>query len=245
MDMAFSMFSAIPMPMVEWKQENMKYMLCSLPFVGAVIGGCLYLWHLVSGFLGFSQLLTAAGYTLIPVAVSGGIHLDGFCDTVDAVSSHAAPERKREILKDSHAGAFAIIWLCFYMIAYFAVAGEVENIMLLLPVPMLSRAAGAFAGTAFPSSGKEGLLKSFRDGASKRAAAILILWCAALLSYIAVISPVCAALSAAAVIICALLVRNLAVKEFGGMSGDIAGFMISVTELALLAALVLAEKLTV
>ncbi|MCQ2400940.1 MAG: adenosylcobinamide-GDP ribazoletransferase [Lachnospiraceae bacterium] len=258
-DMAFSMFSVIPMPIVEWKQENMKYMLCSLPLVGAVIGGCLYLWYLISGVLGFSQLLTAAGYTLIPVAISGGIHLDGFCDTVDAVSSHASPERKREILKDSHAGAFAIIWLCFYMIAYFALAGEAAgivaggtsekagsmggNVILLVLIPMLSRAAGAFAGTAFPSSGKEGLLKSFRDGASKKAAVILIIWCVLLLVAMAFISPLCGALSAAAVVICAFSVRRMALREFGGMSGDIAGFLISVTELALLAALVLSEKL--
>ena len=241
--MAFSMFSVIPMPIVEWKQENMKYMLCSLPLVGAVIGASLFLWYLIAGALGFSQLLTAAGFTLIPVAISGGIHLDGFCDTVDAVSSHAAPERKREILKDSHAGAFAIIWLSFYMIMYFALMGEAENIKLLVIVPLLSRAAGAFAGTAFPSSGKEGLLKSFRDGASKKAAVILILWCIALLAAMAFISPLCAALSAAAVMICALSVRKMALKEFGGMSGDIAGFMISVTELALLLALVLSEKI--
>ena len=32
--MAFSMFSKIPVPMVEWKKENMKYMLCALPLVG-------------------------------------------------------------------------------------------------------------------------------------------------------------------------------------------------------------------
>lgn len=242
-DMAFSMFSVIPMPLVEWKQENMKYMLCSLPLVGAVIGASLYLWYLITGGFGFSQLLTAAGFTLIPVAISGGIHLDGFCDTVDAVSSHAAPEKKREILKDSHAGAFAIIWLSFYMIMYFALSGEAENIKLLVIVPLLSRAAGAFAGTAFPSSGKEGLLKSFRDGASKKATGILILWCIALLAAMAFVSPLCGALSAAAVVICELSVRKMALKEFGGMSGDIAGFMISVTELALLLALVLSEKI--
>lgn len=242
-DMAFSMFSVIPMPMVEWKQENMKYMLCSLPLVGAVIGGCLYLWWLLSGALQFSHLLTAAGYVLIPSAISGGIHLDGFCDTVDALSSHAAPDRKREILKDSHAGAFAIIWLCMYVTAYLAIAGETEDIRILILIPVLSRAVGAFAGTAFRSSGKEGLLKSFRDGASDKAARILMAWCILVLAGMAVISPVCGAISAAAVILCCLFVRRMAIKEFGGMSGDIAGFLISVTELSLLAALVISEKI--
>ena len=39
--MAFLMFSVIPMPRVEWKKENMRYMLCCLPLVGAVIAGAL------------------------------------------------------------------------------------------------------------------------------------------------------------------------------------------------------------
>ena len=35
---AFAMFSKIPTPMVDWNKENMKYMMCFFPFVGAVIG---------------------------------------------------------------------------------------------------------------------------------------------------------------------------------------------------------------
>ena len=93
--MAFLMFSVIPMPRVEWKKENMRYMLCCLPLVGAVIAGALYVWMLLSRELGFGKVLYAAGLTLLPVLLSGGIHLDGFCDTADALSSHAAPERKR------------------------------------------------------------------------------------------------------------------------------------------------------
>ena len=81
--MAFLMFSVIPMPRVEWKKENMRYMLCCLPLVGAVIAGALYVWMLLSRELGFGRVLYAAGLTLLPVLLSGGIHLDGFCDTAD------------------------------------------------------------------------------------------------------------------------------------------------------------------
>ena len=109
--MAFCMFSRIPMPTVEWKNENMRYMLCAFPLVGAVIGAVLWLWQLLSAALGFGPLLWAAGLTLLPVAVTGGIHMDGFCDVSDALASHAPAEKKRAILKDSHTGAFAIITL--------------------------------------------------------------------------------------------------------------------------------------
>ena len=42
---AFSMYSKIPMPQFEWKEEDMQYMLCFFPWVGAVIGVCLHLWN--------------------------------------------------------------------------------------------------------------------------------------------------------------------------------------------------------
>jgi len=51
-------------------------MLCAFPLVGAFIGLFLWLWTLLSRTLGFSAILYAAGITLIPVLITGGIHLD-------------------------------------------------------------------------------------------------------------------------------------------------------------------------
>ena len=45
MVIAFSIYSKIPVPQFEWKEEDMKYMVCFFPWIGAVIGICLYLWH--------------------------------------------------------------------------------------------------------------------------------------------------------------------------------------------------------
>ena len=41
---AFSMFSAIPMPQTEWTNKSMRYALCAFPLIGAVIGAlvCLH-----------------------------------------------------------------------------------------------------------------------------------------------------------------------------------------------------------
>ncbi len=96
------MFSRVPMPKVAWKPENMRFALAALPLVGALIGALLWGWAWLCGVLSIGKILFAAGMTLLPLLVSGGIHLDGFCDTVDALSSHATQERKREILKDPH-----------------------------------------------------------------------------------------------------------------------------------------------
>ena len=57
--------------------------------------------------------------TALPVLVSGGIHTDGFIDTVDALSSYGDKEKKLEILKDPHTGAFAIIGAIMYYLLFF------------------------------------------------------------------------------------------------------------------------------
>lgn len=65
---AFAMFSKIPMPMVDWKKENIKYMMCFFPFVGTAIG--ILTW-LAGGVLGVHVALEpfflAVILTVIPV----------------------------------------------------------------------------------------------------------------------------------------------------------------------------------
>ena len=70
----------------------------------------------------FSEWILAAGICVLPILVTGGIHLDGFCDTADALASHQDTEKKLQILKDPHMGAFAAIWLGCYFIAQLALA---------------------------------------------------------------------------------------------------------------------------
>ena len=123
---AFAMYSKIPMPRVDWEKKALSWALCWFPLVGAVIGAVLYGWMALARYLGFGPLFFAAFALLIPIALSGGIHLDGFCDTCDALSSHQSRERKLEILKDSHTGAFAIICCGLYLLVFFGAWCEVE-----------------------------------------------------------------------------------------------------------------------
>ena len=251
------MFSVFPVPRAEWKQENMRYLLAQLPLVGTVIGFFLWLWTRFCLWIGFGLVLLSAGLTLLPVLFSGAIHMDGFCDTVDALASHADMEKKRAILKDSHTGAFAVIGTVVCLGAMFAFTYELVSpgygysgpekatvdfllaeragIVLGL-IQILSRAIGGFAGTVFPKSGETGLLAAFHDAAKKGSAAVLIVWmllcCAAAATGSFLLAGVFAALSAA----CLFLLYRMAEKQFGGMSGDLAGFLITVSQLALTAA---------
>jgi adenosylcobinamide-GDP ribazoletransferase len=85
--MAFTLYSRVPMPRVRWEKENMAYAMCFFPLVGALIGAVLFFWLWLCGKLEIGPFLRAVGAVLIPVALSGAIHLDGFCDTADALGS--------------------------------------------------------------------------------------------------------------------------------------------------------------
>ena len=106
---AFSTYSRIPVPQVAWTDENRKYSMCFFPLIGAVIGLLLWGWLALCDVLGFGALLRGAVGALLPILVTGGIHMDGFMDTSDALASWQSPEKRLEILKDSHVGAFAVL----------------------------------------------------------------------------------------------------------------------------------------
>ena len=245
--MAFSMFSILPMPIIEWKKENLTYMLCALPCVGVFIGIIFCLWQQLCQWLHFGNFLYAIGMTLLPLVLSGGIHMDGFCDTVDALSSHAPVERKREILKDSHAGAFAIIFTVAYFLTYAACCSELHSTIFTACMlglhQIFARSIGAFAGIQFPSAATGGLLASFKAAANKKAVFLLTCWNLICVVCMILLSPISGITCTITAIICLLYVHRLAQKEFGGMSGDLAGYLITISQLALLICFMITERM--
>ncbi len=244
---AFSMFSALPAPQVPWEKEKIRYMLVCLPLVGALIGGAQVLWLYAGRKLLFSSPLMDVGLTLIPVLLTGGIHLDGFMDTVDALKSHAAPEKKRAILKDPHAGAFASIGLGAYLLAYFGLCAELpltgRTALLLGLIHVMSRSLSAVSGTLLPVRPGEGTLNFFHQAADKRVGILAVGWAALSALLLIVVWPLAGGIMALGAIVTLLLVRRMAIKQFEGMSGDIAGFQLQAAELVMLGLMVLMERM--
>ena len=115
---ACSMYSRFPVPQTRWTRAGMKYALCFFPLVGAAIGACVCLMAWLARKLSLGSVAFAGIGTALPLLLTGGIHMDGFLDTVDARSSCQPRERKLEILKDPHTGAFAIIGCGVYLLLY-------------------------------------------------------------------------------------------------------------------------------
>src|SRR5699024_7231861 len=130
---AFGMFSAVPAPQPAWNEKNMRYALCAFPLVGAAVALVFGAWGWAAAALDLPVLLRAAGFCLLPVWITGGIHLDGYADTCDALASYASQEERLAILKDPHCGAFAVIRLCSWFVA---------DLALCAALPLTSRAVG-------------------------------------------------------------------------------------------------------
>lgn len=247
--LAFGMFSRIPVPRVAWSGRNMRFMLCAFPLVGAVIGAA------VAAAVLFVRdgLLMSLCAVVFPVAVTGGIHVDGFMDTCDALASHAGRERKLAIMQDSHAGAFAVLGCVLYIFAQFVLAlalwrrtdGAVgrERLMPWLCVCasfVLSRLLSACSVAVFPAAKDSGLLRTFADAAARRfTAAWSVFWFVAFGAAMAWFFGRYGVAAAGAQAFAFVWYFLLARRHFGGITGDTAGWFVQVAELASLAAVTL------
>lgn len=247
--LAFGMFSRIPVPRVAWSARNMRGMLCAFPLVGVVIGTAVG----AAVFCVRDGLLASLCAVVFPVAVTGGMHVDGFMDTCDALASHAGREKKLAVMQDSHAGAFAVMGCVLYMLAQFVfalvlwrrTAGAVgrERFVPWLCVCasfVLSRLLSAFSVAVFPAAKDSGLLRTFAQAAARRFTAVwsggwFLAVGAAMLWFFGRYGAAAAGAQAVVFMWYALMTR----RQFGGITGDTAGWFVQVGELASLAAVTL------
>ena len=230
---AFSMYSRIPMPRFNWNSQDMKYHLIFFPFVGAVIGVLEYGWlQLFKGFK-IEQIVFAIIAIVIPIVFTGGFHIDGFMDTSDALASWGDKEKRLEILKDSHVGAFAIIRLLVLVLVLFsAVMSMNEKGFMAWQFSFFSaRAVSGICVVRNKKAKKDGILKTSADTADDKIVMIA-------LAILFVISAVVAEgmfgmywiVQLFALLLVLIYYIYVAYSKFGGITGDLAGWFLCKAE---------------
>ncbi|MBQ8815325.1 MAG: adenosylcobinamide-GDP ribazoletransferase [Lachnospiraceae bacterium] len=234
--LAFSMYSRIPMPRADWDKDKMKYVMAFFPLIGVAVGGGMILWNLLVQRTGINGLMSAAGRVLIPLLLTGGIHMDGFLDTIDARRSYQSFERKLEILKDPHTGAFAIIYGGIYLVAMLGLYSQVSSGYLWIVAIgfVLSRALSGMSVVAFKGAKDTGMAADFRLSAEKRRVFIALVVYAVLASAAMIImSPLAGGLAVVGAFSVFGYYRVMSYREFGGVTGDLAGYFLQLCELAI------------
>ena len=231
--MCQSMFCSIPAPQV-WDEKAKDKMLLFLPVVGLEIGA---LWAVLAWFcrlLNLPALVTGLILCAYPYIVTGFIHLDGYMDVTDAVKSWRDLGRRREILKDSHVGSFAVIGIVLLMLAQFACFASAPadtNFLILIFIPAVSRCCSALAVTGL----KPMSTSQYADRSKPK-------------SHMVGLTVMLCILLAAGFLLCGKygfalvgclggygLALRRAYKSLDGMNGDISGYALNIGELCAVA----------
>lgn len=231
---AFSMYSKIPMPRFVWKSEDMKYHLCFFPWIGALIGVLEVVWYQISCSWQTS-FLSLCVMAAIPLLVTGGFHVDGFLDTCDALHSYQSMEKKRKILKDPHIGAFAVLSLLTAVLlglGFLSVLSEPEAILAFAFSFFLSRCLSGLSVVLWKSA-HDGMLQTSALTADKKCVAVVLAVQLLIGSVALFVLTGWYGLAALGCLFCSFLYyRWMSHKQFGGITGDLAGYFVTTSELA-------------
>lgn len=219
---AFSIYSEIPMLKVKRTKENMKYVLCFFPLTGIIVGVLLYAFSHFVQYFGLGQICFALIGTVIPILATGGIHMDGFLNTMDALCSHEKNEKKVTAAVAYfmlYAGGLVLVW-------------QEKQLLLLVLGYVLSRIMSAMAIVWFPSAGRDDTLFILSSSAHKSIVkAVLILFVVLVSLACIAISPIMGVLQ---VLLCFWILTYyyyMSKRKFGGITEDLAGYFLSVCEL--------------
>lgn len=231
---ALSFLTIIPMPRRrEVSPEQLGGSIVYFPVVGIIIGlilaGLYWLLHFVLPSAVVSVLLI-----ICLVVLTGGLHLDGFADTCDGIAAHKTPEVRREVMRDSRAGALGVVGVCCLLIVrYVSLSSLPESLMMvtLVLMPVVGRWAMVYAIFAHPYARPSGLGKVFKQAASRRRLAIATLVALAVVIALARLPGLAVMLGVWAIVVA--MAAYLRVK-FSGLTGDTYGAINEVAEVSVL-----------
>lgn len=200
------------------------------PFVGLVIGVLTWLtWK--GAMFAFPPLMGGVITLIVWAALTGGLHLDGLADCCDGLLASTTVERRLEIMKDPHVGAFGVIGLILVLLLKASALASLTSAtsfgillaasfgrwcILLAGLLPLARPSGMGADFAF------GFRRSF------------LLWGAVLPLGIAILLGMSGVVSVLAGLGAAALVLRLSKSRIGGVTGDVFGMVVEVVETVML-----------
>jgi adenosylcobinamide-GDP ribazoletransferase len=230
----FQFLTRIPIKVqTQWKPESFSHSVKFFPVIGGIIG--LLLSGTLYGAQNFWNVklpihFVAIGLILLEIIITGGLHCDGLMDTVDGVFSGRPREKMLEIMKDSRVGAFGSMSFCLLIFVKYSLIMDIDPVSLplaILVMPIVGRTAVVAAITLYPYARAEGLGKAFYQSAHK-----YTLYVAGLCSALLLIPLGKIAIASGLVgIVFALLFSEYVSKRLGGLTGDVYGAIVELTEI--------------
>lgn len=226
---ALTFLTRIPLPQpndVSPEEFNRSYRY--YPLVGLVIG--LLLWLLAKALFPYYPPLVLGALLLgAELMLTGGIHIDGFMDSMDGLLSARSPERILEIMKDSRVGAHASMALFGLLLIKFSLLASLTPSLLsiLIVMPILSRWVFQIGVIGFPYARSQGLGKGVHEATH---------WIPFILSGIVVcgisyfLVGLAGLIAVGATVLTITLFASKVSSLLGGLTGDLYGALIELSE---------------
>lgn len=210
--------------------QELAKSLAYFPLVGLFLGACLViLEYILTYFFPTSIVrLILIGFLIL---ITGGLHLDGFADTVDAVSSGKKGGDELKIMRESTIGPVGTCCVFILLLAKYIALGEFFGgrlYAMLLLFPMVGRMGIVTACFMFPYARKEGTGLAFINKGTQREFLI-----SGLISFMSgfILFGLRALFILCCVFIIVIITGKYFTKKLGGITGDILGFINEVSEL--------------
>lgn len=227
---AISFFTRIPISLKDVTEDEFYNSMMLIPFVGVFIGIILFAAAFLLSFIHLIEL-QAMLLIIIYIWLTGGLHLDGFADTIDGLFSARDHKKMMEIMKDSRLGAFGAIALILLIltnwIGFQIILSQYSAALLVIPV--FGRTA-AIMSTCFChyAEGGGGLGKRFVEMTKP---GHFIGYFIFLLIFATVILGIVGLLVTVLSFIPAILLMVMLQKKIGGMTGDTIGLTIEANQI--------------
>lgn len=216
--------------------EEMSSSAAWFPAIGLIIGIFLaFAYEALSRI--FPVPVVCAFVLTLSEAVTGGLHIDGFIDTMDGIASGADRKRMLEIMHEGRPGALGLAAVILLFLSKFSLLLSLPKGtagISLIAMSVMSRASFVASAVFYPYAreGSEGLGKVF-IGKVKRPAAVIaaVTLLAAAISIFSIRSLILLPAVAAAFIACNLYFS----RKLGGVTGDTIGAVGEMLEVIVLA----------
>ncbi|SFR76346.1 adenosylcobinamide-GDP ribazoletransferase [Sphingomonas jatrophae] len=224
--LAFAFLTRLPMPPVTPRDGDFAAAVRLYPLVGAALG----LLVAGAGWAGaqIDPWLGALAALVVWVWLTGALHLDGLGDLADGLgAAHGNRDRLLAVMADPHAGSFAVVAITLQL------AAKLIALHLLLPhgwpavlaIPAAARIGPLVWARLLPPLKAEGLGAAITGAVRARD----------LIGWGLLLAAACVAVPA--LLATPLLILGLAAwvrRRLGGMTGDVHGAGIELTETGLL-----------
>lgn len=231
---AFAFLTRLPVRTRAIDGRDLGQSLACFPLVGFALGGGLVAcaW-LLDGHV--APQLTAVVLVALLAGTTGGLHLDGLADTFDGFGSGTDRDRALAVMRDSRIGAHGAVAVVLVLMAKMLALAEViqrRNWWHLALFPAVGRWAVLPAIVFFPYLRPDGLGRPFNQ--SGRFAYVAI---ATALLALAISADLTATAPSLAAVGGALTFSWWAHRRLGGLTGDVYGAAIELSEAVFLIAI--------